>query len=224
VKISVVIPIWNEAERVAGAIERAWGAGADQVIVAVADGEADDRTEAVATRCRCRVVRSRRGRGAQQNAGARAATGDVLLFLHADTWLAAGAIGQLRSAIRDRRVVFGAFEQRIEAAGWLYRALERGNTLRAKRFGRPYGDQGIFVRRKVFLEAGGFPEVRLLEDLLLVRRLSRRWRPKILPGPIFVSARRWQKNGVVRQTARNWLLLAAHRLGASPDELARFYK
>ena len=203
------------------AIERAWDAGACEVIVA--DGQSSDATCEVARSHRCRLVEAPRGRARQQNAGARIAGGDVLLFLHADTWLPCGAIAQMRSTLVDSNVVFGAFEQRIDAASWHYRLLERGNNLRARRFRRPYGDQGIFVRSEVFHAAGGFPDVPFLEDLLLIRRLARRWRPVILPGPIFVSARQWERNGVVRQTARNWLLLAAHRLGASPDRLARFY-
>ena len=221
ITVSVVIPAWNEAASIAGAIERAWNAGANEVIVA--DGESDDATRAIARSCVCRVVESPRGRARQQNAGARLATGDALLFLHADTWLPKDAIGQIHLALADPRVNFGAFEQRIEAAGWKYRLLERGNSLRAQRFRRPYGDQGIFVRREVFNAVGGFPDVRFLEDLLLVRRLARQWRPTILPGPIYTSARRWRQNGVVRQTARNWLLLAAHRLGVTPDRLAEFY-
>jgi rSAM/selenodomain-associated transferase 2 len=222
VSVSVIIPAWNEEERIAVAIDRAWTAGADEVIVAEAGS--DDSTRAITASCRCQLVGSPRGRAAQQNAGAAAATGNVLLFLHADTWLPPGAIDQIRSAIRDPRIVFGAFEQRIEAPGWRYRLLERGNTLRAKRFRLPYGDQGIFVRRSTFLATDGFPHVRLMEDVLLMRRLARHGRPAILPGPLMVSPRRWEKHGIARQTARNWFLLAAHSFGASPDWLARYYQ
>jgi rSAM/selenodomain-associated transferase 2 len=222
VSVSVIIPAWNEAERIAAAIDRAWTAGANEVIVAEAGS--DDSTRTIAASCRCQLVESPRGRATQQNAGAAAATGNVLLFLHADTWLPPGAIDQIRAVLRDPRVVFGAFEQQIEAPGWRYRLLERGNTLRAKRFRLPYGDQGIFVRRSTFLAAGGFPHVRLMEDVLLMRRLARHGRPAILPGPIRVSARRWETRGVARQTARNWILLTAHALGASPDRLATFYQ
>jgi GT2 family glycosyltransferase len=100
--------------------------------------------------------------------------------------------------------------------------LERGNALRAW-WGRPYGDQGIFVRRDVFERVGGFPEVRLLEDVLFVRQLRRVGRLVLLPGPLYVSARRWQRHGVIWQTLRNWRILAAAKLGANPDRLSGLY-
>jgi len=119
-------------------------------------------------------------------------------------------------------VAAGAFQQRIEAAARGYRWLEWGNSLRAK-WGRPLGDQGIFVRRDLFWRCGGFPPVRLLEDVLLMRQLRRFCRPLLLPGPLHVSPRRWQRYGPIRQTARNWLLLAAAGLGVSPDRLSGYY-
>jgi rSAM/selenodomain-associated transferase 2 len=219
--VSVVIPAWNEADSIALAIDRARDAGADEVIVA--DGQSGDATVQIARSRPCRVIVAPRGRGSQQNAGAKIATGDLLLFLHADSWLPPGAIEQVRAAAVDPRVRFGAFQQRIDAARWPYRLLERGNNLRARRLCRPYGDQGIFVRRAAFDAVGGFPLVRFLEDLLLVRRLARDSRPKILAGPIHTSPRRWEKNGILRQTARNWLVLAAHHLGVPPDRLAEYW-
>jgi len=220
-KISAIIPALNEAPRIAGAVDRAWQAGADEVIVV--DGHSDDDTRTVASGVDCRLVDSERGRAVQQNQGARAASGDVLLFLHADTWLASGAADQIRGALTDPRIEGGAFRQHIEAAGRIYRWLETGNAWRARRRGLPYGDQGIFLRRETFDELGGFPEVRLMEDLLLMRRLRRRCMPCLLPGPLYVSARRWQRHGPLRQTARNWLLLLALSLGVHPNRLAAYY-
>jgi rSAM/selenodomain-associated transferase 2 len=221
VKVSVIIPALNEAERIENAIERAWQAGADDVIVV--DGASDDDTAARVANSHCRFVASARGRAVQQNFGAKTATGDVLLFLHADTWLPSGAVDQIRDALRQPGVVAGAFRQRIEARGLGYRIMERGNALRVRFFGRAYGDQGIFVRRDVFERVGGFPDEPFLEDLLLMRRLNRVGRPVLLPGPIHVGARRWQRRGLARQTLRNWAILAAHWLGATPKSLARWY-
>ncbi|WP_197442346.1 TIGR04283 family arsenosugar biosynthesis glycosyltransferase [Lignipirellula cremea] len=220
IAVSVIIPTWNEEAGVVLAIERAWSAGADEVIVA--DGGSQDETCTLAGQSDCRLVTSPAGRARQQNAGAMAASGRVLLFQHADNWLAAGAIDQVREAIAGGAEC-GAFCQRIEAAGLLYRLLEWGNGRRVAWRGSPYGDQSIFVERTAFEAVGRFPEVPLLEDLLLMRQLRRRSRPRLLPGPLHVNARRWQKYGVLRQTLRNWRLLAAHRWGASPDQLASAY-
>jgi rSAM/selenodomain-associated transferase 2 len=220
-KISIIIPALDEAANIASAVERAWATGTHEVIVA--DGGSSDGTPELARQAGALVISSPCGRGVQQNRGAAAASGEMLLFLHADTWLAPDALVQITSALGDRDVICGAFRQQIEASGRIYRWLERGNSVRVLWRGLPYGDQGIFVRRAAFDAAGGFPEVALLEDLLLMKTLRRRAWPVLLPGPIHVSARRWQRHGVVRQTARNWLLLSAARLGVSPDKLAVFY-
>ena len=223
VKVSILIPVLNEAAHVADAVQRAWESGADEVIVA--DGGSTDATLEIACGLRCELVETNSGRAMQQNAAARKARGDVLLFLHADTFLEADAISQITAALaRDKAAWGGAFRQRIEAPGVAYRLLERANALRVRRLRLPYGDQGLFVRREVFFTAGEFPKVKLLEDLLLAKTLRRRGPPLLLPGPLHVSARRWQKHGLVRQTLRNWSILLAHACGASPDSLATWYR
>ena len=212
----------NEAALIASAVRRAWETRPHEVIVV--DGGSTDQTAALAEAAGACVLSSRPGRAIQQNLGARHATGDVILFLHADTWLPPEGPRQIERALAGAAIGCGAFRQRIEAEGFIYRLLERGNAWRVNRRGMAYGDQGIFVRRELFEELGGFPEVRLLEDVLLLKRLRRRAWPVLLPGPLHVSARRWQRQGVVRQTARNWLLLGAAWCGVSPDRLARFYR
>ena len=221
VGLTVIIPALNEAAGIQRAVESAWNAGAKQVIVA--DGGSDDETCALAALARAEVVISRRGRAAQQNAGAQRATGDVLLFLHADNWLEGNVGRQIEAALTDARVLHGALRQRIDAAAWKYRLLERGNAARVRWCGLPYGDQAIFVRSETFRQLGGFPDVPLMEDLILMQRLRRLAWPALLPGPVYVNPRRWQKRGVVRQTLRNWSLVAAHSVGVSPERLARFY-
>jgi len=221
VNVSIIIPTLNEENRIGQAVEWAWANGPHEVLVV--DGGSRDETVAVAERQGARVIGGMRGRASQQNLGAREATGDVLLFLHADNLLEPDGVHQIARVLENPAVLGGAFRQQIAAPGLLYRLLERGNALRARVFGLPYGDQGIFLRREVFECLGGFPEVSLMEDLLLMRKLRRRSRPVLLPGPLRVSPRRWQRYGVVRQTARNWSLLAAERLGVSPSSLSRFY-
>jgi rSAM/selenodomain-associated transferase 2 len=221
VSVSIVIPALNEAALIAGCVTSALATGPQEVIVV--DGGSSDETAALARGAGARVLLCAPGRATQQNAGARAAGGDVLLFLHADTRLAVGGSRQIEAALADVRVGCGAFRQAIEADGRLYRLLERGNAWRAARRGLPYGDQGIFVRRELFEEIGGFPQLRLMEDVFLMKRLRRRAWPVLLPGPLYVSPRRWQRRGVVRQTLRNWGLLGSAALGVHPDRLARFY-
>lgn len=220
-RVSIIIPALDEAPGIGLAVDRAWATGAGEVIVV--DGGSRDGTAELARAAGGAVIASVRGRGVQQNAGARQATGDVLLFLHADTWLDPDGLRQLDEALAAQRIACGAFSQRIEADGAAYRLIERGNAWRARWRGLPYGDQGIFVRRELFERLGGFPEAPLLEDLLFMKRLRRESRPVVLPGPLYVSPRRWQKHGLLRQTARNWLLLAAAGLGVSPARLACFY-
>jgi rSAM/selenodomain-associated transferase 2 len=222
VRLSVIIPTLNEADHVARAIASAWSCGAMEVIVA--DGASCDDTTIIAERQAARVVRAPRGRALQQNAGAREAHGDLLLFLHADNRLDEACGPQIARAAAGRDFVAAAFRQRIDAQGWMYRLLEWGNAARARHLEQPYGDQGLLIRRDAFERLGGFPEVALMEDVLLVRKVRKIGKVLLLRGPLHVSGRRWQRHGVIRQTLRNWTLLAALSLGASPDALARFYR
>ncbi|MGI9429532.1 MAG: TIGR04283 family arsenosugar biosynthesis glycosyltransferase, partial [Bythopirellula sp.] len=204
------------------AVKSVNAAGIDEVIVA--DGGSDDRTPQLATQSGASVVHGERGRAVQLNLGAQHATGDILLFLHADNWLDETAGEQMCACLGDGSILAGAFEQHIEADGVLYRLLERGNSLRARWRGLAYGDQAIFIRRDIFDQLGGFPQVKLMEDLLLMRALRKIGsKLQLLPGPVHVHPRRWQQRGVVRQTLCNWSLLCSERLGVAPDRLAKFY-
>jgi len=221
-RLSIVIPTLNESVAIQQSLQRALALRPHDVIVA--DGQSEDGTENLARFFGANVVTCERGRGRQLNAGARLATGDVLLFLHADCWLEAQAADQIEAALRDDKVVGGAFRQRIDHDRRVFRWLEWGNAARVRWRQMPYGDQGIFIRRSAFDALGGFAEVRLMEDVLLMREIRRRgWRIELLPGPIHVDPRRWLKQGVLRQTLHNWLLLMGLRLGVSPDRLADFY-
>jgi len=222
-RISVIIPAWNEAANIGTSVRSAWQAGAKEVIVA--DGGSSDDTAEICRSLPCRLIMAPRGRAAQQNGGAAEASGDVLLFLHADNRLAAADItGQIAAALRNPCRLHGAMRQRIDAGGLTYRLLERGNAQRVRWLGLPYGDQAIFIRREAFFAAGAFPSEPLLEDLLLMRRLRRLAWPALIEGPVVVSPRRWQRRGPITQTLSNWRLLARHACGASPAELAREYR
>lgn len=218
--ISVIIPTLNEAANIASQIDQTRCLGECEIIVV--DGGSTDATVARATGAD-RVEVSLLGRARQQNHGAKISRGDVLLFLHADCRLPVTALESIRQALADPRVVGGCFEQQIDAVGLRYRWIERGNALRVRLFKLAYGDQAIFVRRSVFEELGRFPELKLMEDVFLMKRLRRAGRFVLLPDQLTVSARRWQRHGVIRQTLRNWTLLTLALLGVSPDRLVRFY-
>jgi rSAM/selenodomain-associated transferase 2 len=222
IRLSIVIPALNEAAGIGLAVEH--GLRLTPVDLVVVDGGSSDATAETARRAGATVIATRAGRGHQQAAGASATLGDVLLFLHADTWLAPEARGQIEAALDDAATIGGAFRQEIDAAGFVYRWLEAGNAARVRWFKLAYGDQGIFVRRSAYESVGGFADLPLMEDVALMTQLRRRGRIALLPGPLRVSARRWRKHGVTRQTVRNWVLLAAYRLGVSPHRLARAYE
>ena len=221
-RIAVVIPTFNEADRIADVIAQTRELGPCQILVV--DGDSDDGTlqEARATGADC-CLTAVRGRAAQQNAGAAAGSGDILLFLHADCRLEAGSFEAIREAMSDPNCVGGCFQQRIEANGLRYRLLEWGNAQRVKWWTWAYGDQGIFVRRSVFEQLGGFPDLRLMEDLCLMKRLKKHGRFALLENRIHISARRWKRQGVFRQTLRNWAFTALVQCGVSPDRLAKHY-
>ena len=218
----MIIPTLNEAANLEAAVDSAWNAGAAEVIVA--DGGSEDGTLVLGRKLRCTWLSAPRGRAAQQNAGAQAASGDVLLFLHADNRLGAENVArQIEVALADPCRIHGAMHQRIDAPGQTYRWLERGNAARVGWLGLPYGDQAIFVRRESFLAHRGFPDEPLMEDLILMQRLRRVAWPALIAGPVIVSPRRWQRHGVVSQTLRNWWLVTRYACGAKPVDLARQY-
>jgi rSAM/selenodomain-associated transferase 2 len=221
--LSVVIPAINEADRIARAVRSAFDCGVGEVIVV--DGGSNDETAELAGAAGATVVSSSPGRAVQQNVGATAAAGDVLLFLHADDYLAA-EVGRQISTVAGRggETFWGALRQRILDPHVIYRWIEWGNAWRVRYRRRPFGDQAMFVSRSLFESVGGFPDVPLLEDLILSRTLARIAPPVLLPGRVFVDARRWQRRGPLRQTLLNWRIQWQYAQGRSPAQLAELYR
>ncbi len=187
------------------------------------DGGSTDGTVDLARPFADRVIAAPRGRAVQLNAGAAAATGEVLLFLHADTLLGRGALDAVRRALADSRRVGGAFRLHIAARSRLLRLVGAGVNLRSRLLRLPYGDQAIFVRREVFDALGGFRSLHMMEDLDLVRRMGRLGRLAILNHAVTTSARRWRANGVVRTTLVNWAATAMFAAGVPTGLIRRVY-
>ncbi|MGE3818263.1 MAG: TIGR04283 family arsenosugar biosynthesis glycosyltransferase [Isosphaeraceae bacterium] len=222
-RVSVIIPTWNEARAIAGALESLNAQEPDEIIVVDA-GSPDGTATLARAFSGVIVVEGTRGRSAQQNLGAVLATGEILLFLHADCRLSAGSIASLRSFARSNpKVSGGCFRMRVDHPGAIYRIIDAAADLRAGLLGVPYGDQAIFTTRDAFAKVGGFPRLSLMEDLFLSLRLRRLGRIAVLTGQVKVSPRRWRAQGVVAQSILNWSLTAAAALGVSPNALARFY-
>ena len=189
----------------------------------MADGGSHDQTVAVATAAGATVIAAPLGRGTQQNAGAWAAQGRILLFLHADTKLPNGFAAQIREAFDQPDAVAGAFRFAIGATGWRFRFLEYCANWRGAWLGLPYGDQALFLSAARFQAMGGFKEIALLEDLELVRRLRKMGRIALLATSALTSPRRWQRLGFVRTTVINQLIVLGFFCGISPNRLARWY-
>lgn len=221
--LSIVIPALNEEARIGKTLARCLEAG-DHPELIVVDGGSRDRTAALAGKAGARLLVSRPGRGPQMNLGARAAEGDILLFLHADTLMPDGYDRLIRSALRAPSVVGGYFRLSFSCSTPLLRYQEGTIDLRTRVFRMPYGDQALFVRASVFSLAGGFPDIPIMEDVEFVRRLRRMGKlAYIREAPVMTSARRFARLGTLRATLRNKITFYGYRLGISPDRLARWY-
>lgn len=222
-KVSVVIPTWNEEAILEESLLSLKSQEGEFEIV-VADGGSQDRTREIAAR-HARCVIAPKGRGVQMNAGAGASKGEVLLFLHADCRLAPGAIEEAWQILDQPEIKAGCFPQRIQSRAPVYRLVEWAASFRSRRLGIVYGDSALFLRRETFDRCGGFPPVPLFEDFGISQRLKK------LPGKIAlaksrvqVSPRRWKKRGFLRTTWMNWSLAISYLRGTSPEILSRRYE
>ena len=223
-RLSVVVPVLDEAQRIGRSLAELRSiAGIDEVVV-VDGGSRDGTTDIVRRTPGVRLVGAPRGRGTQLNAGARAAAGDVVLFLHADVSLPPDAAAWVARALADPAVVAGAFRVRTVAdagPGWLGPLLRLAD-LRSRVTRFPYGDQAVFVRRDAFERVGGFPEQPLMEDVELARRLRRVGTIRTVPGVVRVSGRRFLAHPIRAVVAMRVFPLL-YWIGVSPARLARLY-
>lgn len=222
-RLSIIIPALNEAEQLPETL-RAIGASQDDALeVIVVDGGSSDATLDIAQQYGCRTLVSRPGRGRQMNAGAALATGENLLFLHADTLLPSGYQSAIENCLSAGHVA-GAFRLSIAANSLGLRWVAWGANARSRYRQFPYGDQGIFLRSQEFFSLGGYRDMALMEDFQLVDRLRRSGRVGLLEQSICTSGRRWQMRGVLKTTLINQLCIVAYRLGCSSETIAKLYR
>ncbi|WP_448266245.1 TIGR04283 family arsenosugar biosynthesis glycosyltransferase [Nostoc sp. DSM 114159] len=221
-KISIIIPAINEAGNIKKAIATTQANLNIEVIVI--DGGSSDDTVAIAQSLNVKVISSSPGRAVQMNAGAVAASGEILLFLHADTRLPTGFDEMIRTALQQPGIVAGAFKLRIDASLLSLRWVEWGVNVRSHFYQMPYGDQAIFLTKEVFQKIGSFPELPIMEDFELMRRLKRIGRIVIIPTPVVTSARRWLQKGVLKTTLLNQIVIIAYLFGVSPERICRWYR
>lgn len=221
-KISIIIPVLNEEKHILAAILTAQTSTNTEIIVV--DAGSHDKTCDIALKTRVKVIASERGRAIQMNTGAAVASGDILLFLHADTLLPPKFDDMVREMLQRPGVVAGAFQLKINGTPWGLRLVEWGVDVRSKYFQLPYGDQAIFFKSEIFNKIDGFPELPIMEDFELVRRLKSIGKIAIIPAPVLTSGRRWLLRGILRTTLINQIIIIGYFIGVSPTRLANWYR
>lgn len=219
---SVIIPTLNEANNIECLLSYLKQLE-DDIEIIVSDADSSDKTIEKA-RHLATVVLSTRGRGIQMNAGARASSGDILWFVHADCRPHKESIIEIRKVLEDPKIVGGGFEYKLDHSGLFFRLTEFFSNGKNRILKLLYGDMGIFVRREIFEKMDGYKDIPLMEDMDFCKRLKRFGRIVIINKPIDTSSRRWQEEGVLKNLFRNYLLQIGWAIGVSPHILARWYK
>jgi rSAM/selenodomain-associated transferase 2 len=221
--LSIIVPTLNEADCIAATLRALQPLRARGAEVIVVDGGSDDDTFTQARDLCDRALVAPRGRARQLNVGASFASGDTLLFLHADTLLPPDADALIAGAMSDKTIVWGRFDVRFYPTTWLLALVAWAMNLRSRHTGIATGDQALFVRRSAFAQVGKFPDQPLMEDIALSKKLRTLSPPAALRVRVTTAARRWQRYGVWRTIVRMWLLRFAYFLGVPAAQLSRHY-
>jgi rSAM/selenodomain-associated transferase 2 len=224
--ISIIIPVLNEQDQIRQTIATIFQQtfpGKFEVIVV--DGSKEGTTLCYLKNQAVIPLISPPGRGCQMNSGARIASGRILLFLHCDTRLPQGGLSAVQTVMQNPSVKAGAFDLSIDGSGFFYRMVERTASVRSHITSIPYGDQAIFIRKNYFDSIGRYREIPIMEDVDLMQRIKRdNGRLKFLNSRVSTSPRRWEEEGKVYGTLRNWVISALFFLGTNPEKLAAVYK
>ncbi len=223
---SFIIPVWKEESLISQTIEhiRSLQSAASAEIIVV-DGDPEGKTMKIARRAGVKTAIAQKGRGIQMNHGEVLASGNILIFLHADTRLPLDALGLIDAVMQDKACMAGAFDLAIDSKRPIFRLIEKAASLRSRLTRLPYGDQAVFMRKAVFNELGGFRDIPIMEDVEIMRRIKKQGgKIHIIDRTVRTSARRWDREGVVYTTLRNWLLIIFYLLGVKPEKLVRFYR
>lgn len=223
---SVVIPVLHESEIINTLLQKLCEHQSHENLeIIVVDGsEHHDTIDAVHSK-KVICLESKKGRARQMNAGAAVARGEVLVFLHADTFVPDNAFSCIKSVLEDTMVVGGAFDLGIRSNRVIFTAIAKIASWRSRITRIPYGDQGIFMRRNYFHALGGYRDVPLMEDVDIMQRIKRRGdKICILPEKVYTAPRRWEREGILYCTLRNWIVLVLYCFGISPHKLVRYYR
>jgi rSAM/selenodomain-associated transferase 2 len=224
-RFSIVIPVLNETEQINSLIEHIRSQSFEGIFeIIVVDGDPKGSTVNIVQDKDVTALITEKGRGRQMNAGAAAAHGEILIFLHADTKLPDNALGKISRVLQDERYVGGAFDLGIDSRRLFLKYISARASLRSRLNRIPYGDQAIFIRKDYFDQIGRFKDIPLMEDVDLMRRIKKDKKMiHILPDKVMTSARRWERDGALYTTVRNQILMALFYLGVSPCRLAKYY-
>lgn len=224
--ISIIIPVLREGEGINRHISAIPERSNDPSLeIIVVDGDPGGSTIRMIADRRVITTLAKQGRASQMNHGASLASGDILLFLHADTRLPPDAFALIRNTLENPSIVGGCFSFGIDSDRGLFRVTERYVAFRTWLTRAPFGDQAIFLRRKFFEHRGRYADIPIMEDVELMTRVRRnKGRIRILPGRVMTSSRRWEKEGVVYATFRNWTMQFLYCVGVTPERLARWYR
>ena len=223
---SIVIPVFHETRYILNTLSPLFPLTKHKLAdIIVVDGDENGSTISTLAHLPIKKTTAPKGRAYQMNKGASMASGNVLVFLHADTLLPKNALKEIHAALKRNQIVGGAFELGIDSSQIRYRFIEAAVKLRSHLTHIPYGDQAIFIKKDYFFKLGGFPNLPIMEDIALMQKVKKRGGPiAILPLKVKTSARRWEKEGFVYCSLRNFTLMVCYYLGIPPKRLATYYR